>query len=141
MHIFLKNTVMIMAILLLVAGQVSATSLQPANYGAQAIAYLELLDQSNFQDAWSEMSPLYCAMNVQTQWQQRISAIRQAYGPIKSRELRRTSYRTSFRNAPDGEYIIMQFDSAFEYKFKGIETVVLQCTPSKSCTVIDYVIN
>ncbi len=110
-------------------------------HGQLATNYLELLDQHRLQDAWHSMAPLFKSFNDQQQWQQRIGAIRQAYGATISRKISRSSYRDSFRNAPDGSYVIVQFDSSFQHKAKGVETVVLRCPAPKECAVIDYVIN
>ena len=122
-------------------GVLHAEEIEQKEHGLQANGYLELLDQGRYQDAWQTMSPLFWSLHIQQEWQQRISAIRKAYGPVISRDFTRSSYRSSYRNAPDGEYLIFQFDTVFTHKAKGVETIVLQCSPTNVCVTVDYVIN
>lgn len=110
-------------------------------HASQATSYLELLDQQKLEEAWQYSAPLFKALNDKLQWQQRIKAIRNAYGPVSVRTLRLSSHRSTYTNAPDGDYLFIQFNSTFENKANGIETVVLQCPSHKECAVINYVVN
>jgi hypothetical protein len=141
MRIFRKSFIITAVFLFCGAPQTLAGAMPEEAHGQLATNYLELLDQHQFQNAWQSMAPLFWSFNDQQRWQQRIGAIRQAYGGTVSRKISRSSYRASFRNAPDGSYVIIQFDSTFQHKAKGVETVVLQCPVENECTVIDYVIN
>ncbi|MDY6990555.1 MAG: DUF4019 domain-containing protein [Thermodesulfobacteriota bacterium] len=42
---------------------------------------------------------------------------------VISRKVKAKAYKTSLPGAPDGEYVVIQFDTSFEYKEKAVETV------------------
>ena len=48
---------------------------------------------------------------------------RQPLGEVKSRKLNGAQYMTSMPGAPDGEYVVIQFDASFANKEKAVETV------------------
>ena len=134
-------TFLVLVSLFVGTGLLYAEGIAEKEHGLQAAGYLELLDQGRYQDAWQAMAPLFRSLHIQQEWQQRISTIRNAYGPVISREFARSSYRHTYRNAPDGEYLIFQFDNVFTHKAKGVETIVLQCLPASDCVTVDYIIN
>lgn len=103
--------------------------------------YLQLIDAYKLPEAWQSMTPLFRTLNDEQRWTQHVSAIRQTYGNVTAREILRSSLRSSYHNAPDGEYLIIQVGTTFEHKAKGVETVVLQCSEAPECTVTDYIIN
>jgi hypothetical protein len=141
MRILILNIMTFTTISVLATSHIHAEPLLPQGQNTKASSYLELLDQGKFQEAWHSTNLLFQALNDQQKWEEKTRAVRNAYGLSNGREIRKASYRSSYRNAPDGDYFIIQYNSVFEHKLKGIETVVLQCTADKACTVIDYVIN
>ncbi|MGB3565135.1 MAG: DUF4019 domain-containing protein, partial [Thermoanaerobaculia bacterium] len=48
-------------------------------------------------------------------------------GKVLSRKVKSKQYATSLPGAPDGEYVVIQFETSFENKTTAIETV----TPMK----------
>jgi hypothetical protein len=40
-----------------------------------------------------------------------------------SRKLKSAKYTTTLPGAPDGEYVVIQFDSSFEHKQSAVETI------------------
>ena len=106
----------------------------------RADSFLMLLDQGLYQDAWQTMSPLFQDLNDQAQWQKRQKVIRTAYGLLNSRKLHSISERQSFTLSPDGQYIIVQFKSAYIYKADSVETVVFDCRTTPECSIREYII-
>jgi hypothetical protein len=52
-----------------------------------------------------------------------MKAARQPLGKLISRKMQTKSYKTSLPGAPDGEYVVIQFETSFENKKTAIETV------------------
>jgi hypothetical protein len=52
-----------------------------------------------------------------------LTAVRNPLGGLVSRELGSKTYMQSLPGAPDGEYVVIQFKTAFENKKSAIETV------------------
>ena len=59
----------------------------------------------------------------QEQWIESLQAVRKPLGKLVSRKIRSNTYKTSLPGAPDGEYVVIQFETSFENKKSAIETV------------------
>ena len=49
--------------------------------------------------------------------------MRKPLGKVISREVKSKSYHTSLPGIPDGEYVVIQFETSFENKKSAIETL------------------
>lgn len=68
--------------------------------------------------------PNYSKMlSAKEQWTEKGKAVREPLGKINSRKLKSATYKTSLPGAPDGQYIVIQYDSSFEHKKSTVETV------------------
>ena len=56
-----------------------------------------------------------------------MGSTRPLFGKVLQRNVKTKVYKTSVPGAPDGEYVVIQFQTKFEHKASAIETV----TPSK----------
>ena len=56
-------------------------------------------------------------------WEQAITAVRKPLGKKLSRKLLSKTYTQSLPGAPDGEYVVIQFEASFQNKKIAIETV------------------
>jgi hypothetical protein len=52
-----------------------------------------------------------------------LQAVRKPLGKPISRQVKTKTYKTSLPGAPDGEYVVIQFETSFENKKSAIETV------------------
>ena len=52
-----------------------------------------------------------------------MASVRDPLGGVQSRNLKSGAYTTSLPGAPDGEYVVLQFETVFEHKASAIETV------------------
>ena len=92
-----------------------------------AEAWLRMIDERDYSQSWDEAAVLFRnAVNKET-WLQQVEAFRRPLGKCTNRKLKGTTYSTTMPGAPDGEYVVIQFDSSFENKMAAIETV----TPMK----------
>jgi hypothetical protein len=57
------------------------------------------------------------------QWQQSMESVRKPLGKKLSRSPKSKQYLTSLPGAPDGAYVVIQFQTSFEHKKSAIETV------------------
>jgi hypothetical protein len=90
---------------------------------SSAERWLAIVDNGNSSESWQEASEYFKQAVKQDQWEQVVQSLRQPLGKLVSRKLKSTSYTTSLPGAPDGEYVVIQFDTSFENKKSGIETV------------------
>jgi len=88
-----------------------------------ADAWLALVDSGKYPDSWQEASTLFKAHVTKEQWHDALTATRDPLGRLLSRKLKSATYKTALSGAPDGEYVVIQYDSSFEHKQSAIETV------------------
>jgi len=88
-----------------------------------ATAWLELVDQQQYQDSWEQAATLFRKQVSASTWTQQMTAVRQPMGDASSRILLGATYATSLPGAPDGEYVVLQFQTVFTHKKDAIETL------------------
>lgn len=88
-----------------------------------ASGFLALLDAGNFADSWSQGAALLRGAVPQDHWNGVVGSMRKPLGDVKSRKLLSSTYTRSIPGAPDGEYVIVQYQTEFANKAGAIETV------------------
>lgn len=88
-----------------------------------AQAWLSLVDNGKYAESWNEAAQYLKGAISKDQFGQAVQAARKPLGKNLSRELMSKSYQTSLPGTPDGEYVVIQFESSFENKNSAIETV------------------
>lgn len=113
-------------VLILLAGiWTSAKAQQTTEQIAQqsAEAWLARVDAGEYVESWQQASSTFKAHVTKDQWQKMISATLGPLGSNTSRKLKSARYTTSLPGAPDGEYVVIQYESSFEHKQSAIETI------------------
>lgn len=90
---------------------------------AVAEKWLALVDEGKYAESWKEAAEYFKAAVKQEQWEQTLQAGRKPLGKLVSRKVKSASYKTSLPGAPDGEYVVIQFETSFANKKSSIETV------------------
>ncbi len=88
-----------------------------------ASGFLALLDGGKFADSWTEGAALLRGAVPQDQWSGVVGSMRKPLGEVKSRKQLSSTYTRSIPGAPDGEYVIVQYQTEFANKAGAIETV------------------
>ena len=86
-------------------------------------AWLALVDSGKYADSWQDASQLFKAAVTKEQWQSTLQASRDPLGKMLSRKLKSATYTKTLPGAPDGEYVVIQYESSFEHKQSAVETV------------------
>jgi hypothetical protein len=89
--------------------------------------WLALVDQGNYGKSWETAAGYFKGAVTEKQWEQAMNAVRSPLGKVISRRLKSKHYVTSLPGAPDGEYVVIQFETSFEKKKSSVETI----TPMK----------
>jgi hypothetical protein len=85
--------------------------------------WLTIVDKGKYMESWEESSEYFKQALTQDQWQQAVQAVREPLGKLVSRKVKSATYTTSLPGAPDGQYVVIQFNTSFENKKSGTETV------------------
>ncbi len=89
----------------------------------EAGKWLALVDGGQYQESWERAASLFKQQVNAEQWSQALAAARTPLGALVSRQLLSAAYETSLPGAPDGEYVILQFQTRFKNKKSAIETI------------------
>ena len=85
--------------------------------------WLSTIDGGDYAASWRPAAPMFKAAVSQEQWVQMLKATRAPLGKVISRKVKSAVYKTSLPGAPDGKYVVIQYESSFEHKASAIETV------------------
>ena len=86
-------------------------------------AWLVLVDSGKYADSWQEASQLFKAAVTKEQWQSALRGSRDPLGKLLSRKVKSATYTKTLPGAPDGEYVVIQYESSFEHKQSAVETI------------------
>jgi hypothetical protein len=86
-------------------------------------AWLSLVDGENYAESWNQAAALFKAAVTKEQWQSMVKAVRVPLGKVIARKLKSKQYTKTLPGAPDGEYVVIQYETTFEKKQSAIETV------------------
>ncbi|MBV8784094.1 MAG: DUF4019 domain-containing protein [Gammaproteobacteria bacterium] len=124
--------------LLLLTGWAAAAPAPEAAAQEVALAWLGLVDGGNYADSWTQAATLFRDNVTQAQWQSAVESARGPVGALKARQVQSATFRRDLPGAPDGEYVVIQFTSAFRGKASAIETVTVMKDRDGSWRVAGY---
>lgn len=105
---------------------------------ASAKAWLELVDTAKYKESWQEAAPFFKERVPEETWVNAVTSVRAPFGNVVSRELIGARYTKSLPGAPDGEYVVIQYKTAFQNKAGAIETITPMLTPDGAWKVSGY---
>ena len=105
-----------------------------------AEAWLALVDQGKYGDAWDSAAEYLKNAVSKEDFAKSLAPARRPLGNVKSRELKSKQYATSLPGAPDGQYVVIQYKTAFENKKAGVETITPMLDKDKKWRVSGYFI-
>ena len=88
-----------------------------------AESWLALVDSGKYAESWQDAASLFKAHVTKDQWQSMVGPVRDPLGKNTSRKLKSAKYTTSLPGAPDGQYVVIQYETSFEHKQSALETV------------------
>jgi hypothetical protein len=101
-------------------------------------SWLKLVDDNKYGRSWDESAQLFKNSVIRTEWIQLLKNTRRPLGRLINRELISLTYTTSMLNAPEGEYVVIVYNTAFKEQSNVTETVTLVRINEESCRVSGY---
>lgn len=117
---------MVMVIMLtgsLMAGSSSKQKSASKAAIAAAESWLAMIDRGEYAQSWDQAASAFKGALTKEKWVETLNGVRQPLGKMISRKVKNSKYATSLPGAPDGEYVVIQFETSFENKKSAIETV------------------
>jgi hypothetical protein len=115
-----------------------ADDLDTAPAMAAAQAWLNLVDAGNYGQSWDDGAALFQAGIAKVPWQIKLDKARAPLGGMITRKLRMATYTHAPPGAPEGEYVVIQFDTTFENLPRSTESVTPMREPDGSWKVAGY---
>ncbi len=113
-----------LAILLIVAPSIGSAAEAKKEAAKQAaLEWLALVDATQYEASWKQAASLFRTQVSTSDWMKAVAAARSPLGGFVARDLISATYATSLPGAPDGEYVVLQFQTQFENKAQAVETV------------------
>lgn len=140
----MKHYIVLLLFIVVFTGFFACTS--ESNPGAEkaaiesAQAWLALVDGGKYSDSWEEAAGYFQSAIRKANWEQTIRAVREPLGKRISRTLKSQQYATSLPGAPDGEYVVIQFNTVFENKKSAVETITPMLDKDSTWRVSGYYI-
>jgi hypothetical protein len=103
----------------------SVQAQEPSTKAAQTSveAWLSLIDNQDYGASWDTAATLFRGAITQDKWQSAAQTTRAPLGQLKSRTLKSAMFTTTLPGAPDGEYVVFQYNTSFDQKSAAVETV------------------
>ncbi len=88
-----------------------------------AKSWLKLVDDGNYEMAWEEAAGYFKKAVTKEQLNSSLSGVRKPLGGVISREVLSQTHTNKVPDGPDGEYVVIQFETEFENMESAVETV------------------
>ena len=130
----------VMLALLVAAISFGSGHAQDSNVAAQQAAesWLALVDGQQYPESWRAAATLFKNAVTQQTWQRAVQTARSPLGALKSRTVKSTTSAKTLPGAPDGEYVVLQFNTTFERKALALETVSVVLEADGNWRVVGY---
>ena len=127
------------------AGRKEAAAKQdPAEAEKKAVEaaepWLALVDQGEYSRSWETAAEHLKDAVERRDFVRQLGEARKPLGKVKSRTLLSAEYTTTLPGAPDGQYVVIQYQTAFEKKAAAVETVTPMLDKDKKWRVSGYYI-
>lgn len=123
-----KHYILISSFILMLAflQPLRADSTKEVNAQKASDAWLYMVDEGEYPESWQNASSYFKNAVDENQWEKLLNAVRKPLGQVLSRKAISRNFTETLPGAPDGEYVVIQYETSFEKKAFAIETV----TPS-----------
>ena len=111
-----------------------------ATASEQAQSWLALVDRGQYEESWNASAKLFRTAVTRDKWKDTIAAVRDPLGKVISRRLKSAPFKEALPGAPDGKYVVIQFETSFEKKKAAVETITPMQEPDGAWRVSGYFI-
>jgi predicted lipoprotein len=90
---------------------------------AVAESWLVYVDKGHYAESWEDSAAYFRGAVPKSQWETTLAQARGPLGIAIARKVRSATYTRSLPGAPEGEYVVIQYDTRFENRPQSVETV------------------
>jgi len=107
---------------------------------AASETWLKLIDAGKYGESWKAAGSVFKKAVSEEQWAKSLDGLRKPFGETVSRKRKSLKEMQSLPGVPDGEYMMIEFETNFSQKKDSIETVVLGKEDDGAWRVIGFFI-
>jgi hypothetical protein len=108
---------------------------------ASATAWLALVDGGKYPESWDQAAGYFKNVLNKDQWIASLMRGRSPFGKVLNRKLKSKIFTKTLPGVPDGEYVVIMYDTQFENKQSAVETVTPMLDRDGKWRVTGYLIN
>ncbi len=86
--------------------------------------WLNLVDKGDYSKSWERAAEIFRTMVTKGEWETKLNTFRAPLGKVSERKVRLKQFTTTIADAPQGEYVIFEYETVFKNKQTITETVV-----------------
>jgi hypothetical protein len=90
-----------------------------------AKTWVEIVDAKDYAQSWNTASVFFQSHISQAQWEKAAQPAREPLGTLVSRSVASADFATALPGAPDGQYVVIKFNTKFTNKAAATETVTM----------------
>ena len=100
--------------------------------------WLELVDRQQYSRGWETASERLNVIITRRDFIKSLNDTRKPLGKVKSRRLSSKKYTRSIPDAPDGQYVVIQYTTTFKNKPSAVEMVTIMLNGDNRWRVLGY---
>jgi hypothetical protein len=85
--------------------------------------WLALVDRGEYKASWKAAATFFRSQIDSAKRESAVASVRRPLGVVEERHFQSARYTRELPGAPDGEYVVLQFQTKFANKAEAIETV------------------
>ena len=83
---------------------------------AAATKWLGLVDKGDYTKSWERAAGIFRDMVTKLEWQMKLDTYRKPLGEVSERKVKSKQYTKTLPNAPEGDYVVIQYETVFKNK-------------------------
>jgi hypothetical protein len=87
-------------------------------------SWLELVDAGKYAESWKAAAAAFQAAVTEEKWGSALSSVRTPLGKLVTRTMQSATYTKTLPRVPDGDYVVVLYQTSFEKKQMAQETVI-----------------
>jgi hypothetical protein len=100
--------------------------------------WLPLVDAGDRAGSWLATSTLFRRLVDEAQWSDSLAKVEAIFGRAEERGLWTSRYTTTVPGAPDGDYVLLEYNARFARKQEAVETVAVMRDDDAAWRVSGY---
>ena len=111
--------------------------------GAALVAstkWLGLVDKGDYTKSWERAAGIFRVMVTKVEWKAKLDTFRTPLGDVSERNMKSKQYRKTLPDAPEGEYVVIEYETVFKNKQTVTETVTTMLEKDGKWRVAGYYI-